>query len=78
MCQDRSQTACTSRNVASTNILGALPPCPLRRRLQDVGPHTWSVLTCGYPLESTPLPFYAQPPSHTAATKGLEPPLRIR
>ncbi|KAI7846408.1 hypothetical protein COHA_000118 [Chlorella ohadii] len=47
-------------------------------RLQDVGPHTWSVLTCGYPLESTPLPFYAQPPSHTAATKGLEPPLRIR
>lgn len=59
----------------------ALPstlPCPMAHRLQDVGPHTWSVLTAGYPLESTPLPFYAQPPSHVAATKGQEPPLRIR
>lgn len=56
----------------------ATTPRPTAHRLQDVGPHTWSVLTAGYPLESTPLPFYAQPPSHVAATKGQEPPLRIR
>lgn len=64
---------CTSCHRSRHN-----PPCPLDCRLQDVGPHTWSVLTAGYPLESTSLPFYAQQPSHVAATKGLEPPLRIR
>lgn len=43
-----------------------------------MGPHTWSGLTAGRTLEATPMPFYAQPPSHKAATQGQEPLLRMR
>lgn len=48
------------------------------RRLEDVGPHTWSQLSNGTTLSNAPMAFYDQPLDPAAARRGDQAPVRIR